>query len=70
MPAPDGFVMMTQDYQGDNFQRRTYSLVRVNNGVSTTLWQETLEGDVSWELAWVTPPAVASDLPPFPTFTQ
>ncbi|MFN8374048.1 MAG: hypothetical protein U0694_14375 [Anaerolineae bacterium] len=49
MPAPDGFVMMTQDYQGDNFQRRSYSLVRVNNGVSTTLWQETLEGDVSWE---------------------
>jgi len=70
MAATDGLVMMTQDYEGNNFQRRSYSLIRVTNGVSTTLWQETIEGDVSWELAWVTPMEIASDLPPFPTFTQ
>jgi len=69
LPAPDGYIVLIQNYENGNPQQGSFSLTLVSGGVSTVLWEDANAGDASWELAWATPTELASDLPPFPTFT-
>jgi hypothetical protein len=69
MPAPNGYAALTQNYTEGDFQRANFTLTLTSDGITSTLWQSGETGDATWELAWVTPTTVATDLAAFPTFT-
>jgi hypothetical protein len=69
MPAPNGYVVLKQEYENGDFQRGSFTLEYVANGSSNVLWRSGETGDANWELVWSAPTTMAEGLAAFPTFT-
>jgi hypothetical protein len=70
LPAPDGYVVMEQTHPTADIQQGHYTVTLVQNGTSTVLFEMDVTDNTTYELAWASPMATASDLGAFPTLSQ